>query len=194
MEQTKQEEIYNEYMDELRAKYGEPSGPYYLIAKTSGKWRKNPKISRTKEGLYVHHTAEIYFPILSSQLIATKLPIELQNPQNLVYCTIFEHLLAHILIVEAYPFIKDKLPKDMLVGVGGINMMVGKLNDWYNGYPPSETSWEYPTWLQVKDHKDEYDALIERAQKSLAKVNMSVRLSELSSMDMFPPVVKISMP
>ena len=52
----------------------------------------------------------------------------------------------------------------------------------------------YPTWLQVKDRKDEYDALIKRAQKCLAKVNVFERLSELSSMDMFPPVAKISMP
>lgn len=192
MKLTKQERTYNDYMDELRAKYAEPSGPYYLIAKTSGKWRKNPKISRTKEGLYVHHTAEIYYPLLSSQIVATRLPIELQEPQNLVYCTIFEHLLAHILIVEAYPFIKDKT-EDMLVGAGGIYMIVGKLNDWYNGYPPLETSWEYPTWVQIKDRKDEYDALIKRAQKCLAKANVFVRLSELSSLDMFPPIAKISM-
>ena len=82
---------------ELQNKYGIPSKPYMTISK-SGNWRKTSGISRTKEGLYIHHIDEWDLPRLSKVEIAQNYSIECQEPQNLCYCNLLEHLVLHFII------------------------------------------------------------------------------------------------
>lgn len=90
-------EDYFNACKELQNKYGIPSKPYMAISK-NGKWRKTSGISRVKEGLYIHHIYEWYFPLLSKVEKAQNYSIESQEAQNLCYCNLLEHLELHFLI------------------------------------------------------------------------------------------------
>lgn len=179
---------YFDYMKQLQAKYGKPSESYFKVAKESGNYRKNPKISRTKEGLYVHHIAEYYLPILSLEMVAKIAPFSYQEPDMLAYCDLLEHLLAHIMIAEA---LKTDNLYEMIdkAGIGGLEMIVAKLNDWYNGNPPSESSWEYYSWLSVKDRRSEFKGLLKRGQRALCAIDCPGSLKKLSQ-SRFPWMVK----
>ena len=183
-ESTAEADRYIDLMVALGEKYGRPSGSYFLVAERSGKYRKNTKISRTKEGLYIHHIGEITYPLLSSVNIATKLPFGYQDPDMLVYCDAIEHLLAHILIAEALE--TDKSGKMMPgVGIGGINMMAGKLNDWYGGHPPAENNWERFAWEKVKKREANYRKLLARAQSVYSRLGIDVDLSAASERELW---------
>ena len=93
-------EDYFNACEELQNKYGIPSKPYMTISK-NGKWRKTSGISRVKEGLYIHHIYEWYFPLLSKVEMAPNYSIESQEAQNLCYCNLLEHLALHFLIEKA---------------------------------------------------------------------------------------------
>lgn len=177
-------DAYIDLMVELSEKYGRPSGSYFLVAKRSGKYRKNHKISRTKEGLYIHHIGEYTFPLLSSSMVAEKLPFEYQEPDMLVYCDAIEHLLAHVLIVEV---LGDGDNGNMVpgAGVGGVNMIAAKLNDWFGGCPPIETNWERFAWEKVKGRKAKYDKLLARAQRAYDKLGIDRDLSEVSERELW---------
>ena len=84
---------------ELQNKYGVPLKPYMTISK-NGKWRKTSGISRVKEGLYIHHIKEWDFPLLSTVETAQNYSFEYQEPQNLCYCNLLEHLALHFMIEE----------------------------------------------------------------------------------------------
>lgn len=177
-------DAYIDLMVELSEEYGRPSGSYFLVAKRSGKYRKNHKISRTKEGLYIHHIGEYTFPLLSSSMVAEKLPFEYQEPDMLVYCDAIEHLLAHVLIVEA---LGDGNNGNMVpgAGVGGVNMIAAKLNDWFGGRPPIETNWERFAWEKVKSRKAKYDKLLARAQRACDRLGIDRDLSEVSERELW---------
>ena len=104
----------------------------------------------------------------------------------LVYCDILEHLLAHIMIVEAS--ISDPYHEYALidgVGLGGIKMIAGLLNDWYAGSIPKETDWQYQSWLLVKDRKSEYKGLLKRAQRAMCTLGVKGSLKKESSKAFF---------
>lgn len=178
-ERTREEKSYYDYMKKLQEKYGLPSGSYFLTSKESGNMRKNTKITRTKEGLYIHHVAELILPNLSVPAIAKDTPNHLQEPEMLVYCDMLEHLLTHIMIVEV--IIADPYSFLDVVGYGGIKILISKMNDWYAGYPPKETSWEYPCWLKIKDRQSEYKGLLKRAQRAFSTLGIKGRLKTLSA-------------
>ena len=170
---------YYDYMKKLQEKYGLPSGPYILVAKDSGKRRKNPKISRTKEGLYIHHTGELMIPALSTGIVSDAAPLAFQEPNMLAYCDLLEHLLAHIMIVEASITDRDYVVASG-AGIGGMKMIVGKLNDWYAGSTPAEDNWELQAWLLVKDRRSEYRGLLKRGQRALCTLGVSGSLKKTS--------------
>lgn len=177
-------EAYIDLMVELSEEYGRPSGSYFLVAKRSGKYRKNHKISRTKEGLYIHHIGEYTFPLLSSSMVAERLPFEYQEPDMLVYCDAIEHLLAHVLIVEA---LGEGSRGNMMpgAGVGGVHMIAAKLNDWFGGRPPIETNWERFAWEKIKGRKAKYDKLLTRAQRAYDKLGIDRDLSKASERELW---------
>lgn len=117
---------YEEYCDYLRTKHG--VGKYNYMFKS---WNKNQGVSRTKEGLVVHHKYEDSAIMLSNPIFAKQHPHEWQEPQNLVYCDYLEHLYLHILICE-------KEENFGFFGSGGIvSFIVPELNDVYSGWIPN---------------------------------------------------------
>ena len=122
---------YVEYCDYLQGKYGKSKYNYF-----STNWSRNPKVSRTKEGLFTHHKYENQGIMLSEAKYAKNNPYEWQLAENLVYCNYLEHLLLHIKI-----FKEDKLDlrRGIITGVGGVvNFLVPTLNDIYSGWEPKQ--------------------------------------------------------
>ena len=139
---------YLEYCDYLQQKYGLASCAYM-----SENWKKNSKVSRTKEGLYVHHKYEDHAIMLGNPAYAKKNPYEWQKRENLVYCNLLEHLLLHLLICE-YPA-EDK-NKNEQVGIGGVvNFIVPELNDVYSGFV-SKQQWQQNCHNVIINNKDTY--------------------------------------
>jgi hypothetical protein len=115
---------YQECCSLLIVKYGSVSGDYFLDKDCT---KKNTKITRGIEGLYIHHICEDKYIMLSTPRFAQKAPFEYQQSQQLVYCNLLEHLVLHIKIFE-------KTGPDTVYGVGGIyNFIVPELNDIYSG-------------------------------------------------------------
>ena len=82
---------YLEYCDYLQTKYGIGICDYMTKA-----YNKKPKISRSKEGLFVHHKFEDHAILLSNKRFAMSNPFEWQLAENMVYCDYLEHLLLHL--------------------------------------------------------------------------------------------------
>jgi len=145
---------YLEYCDYLQQKYG-----IGLCDYMSENWKKNGKVTRTKEGLYVHHKYEDHAIMLGNPEYAKKNPYEWQKKENLVYCNLLEHLLLHLLICE-YPA-EDK-NKNEKVGMGGVvNFIVPELNDVYSGFV-SKQLWQQNCHNAIINNKDTYLLLIKR--------------------------------
>lgn len=148
---------YKEYCEYLQNKYGKARFGYY-----TENWNQRKNITRTKEGLIIHHIKEDKAIMLSNSIFAKKNPYEYQSADNLTYCNYLEHLLLHILIVEENATNNNKKEE---VGIGGIiNFIVPELNDWYSGYYQEKVnnSWQYNCYIVVKDNEDVFLELIKR--------------------------------
>lgn len=121
---------YNELVNYLLQKYGPAEFDYFSNESCKS---KNPKVSRTNEGLFCHHIDEDKAIMLSNDKFALMNPWEYQKANRLVYCNVLEHLILHIKIVEEP---KNKDANEMeLQGIGGvISFMCPQINDFYNGY------------------------------------------------------------
>ena len=145
---------YLEYCDYLQQKYG-----IGLCNYMSENWKKNSKVTRTKDGLYVHHKYEDHAIMLSNPEYAKKNPYEWQMKENLVYCDLLEHLLLHQLICE-YP--ADNKNKNEQVGIGGVvNLIVPELNDVYSGWV-SKQPWQQNCHNAIIKDKDVYLQVLKR--------------------------------
>ena len=145
---------YLEYCDHLQQKYG-----IGLCNYMSENWEKNSKVTRTKEGLYVHHKYEDHAIMLGHSEYAKKNPYEWQMKENLVYCDLLEHLLLHQLICE-YP--ADNKNKNEQVGIGGVvNFIVPELNDVYSGWV-SKQPWQQNCHNAIIKDKDVYLQVLKR--------------------------------
>lgn len=148
---------YLEYCDYLQEKYGIGLCDYMRPS-----WTKNPKITRTKEGLLAHHKFEDHAIMLSKKEYAMKNPYEWQLKENIVYCDYLEHLFLHILICENPSSDKNKSDK---VGYGGvINFIVPELNDVYSGWVTKE-SWRQNCHNAIINDKNVYLELLKRFKK-----------------------------
>lgn len=144
---------YTEYCDYLQNKYGIGRADYMTKS-----FNKNPKVSRTSEGLFAHHKAEDKMIMLSTKAFAEMCPFEWQKKENIVYCDYLEHLLLHVLICK-YPS-PEKLPIAD-VGIGGVvNFLVPELNDLYSGWSPSQT-WRINCHNAIKEDLDVYLSILE---------------------------------
>ena len=145
---------YLEYCDYLQQKYG-----MGLCNYMSDNWKKNSKVTRTKDGLYVHHKYEDHAIMLGNPEYAKKNPYEWQMKENLVYCDLLEHLLLHQLICE-YP--DDNKNKNEQVGIGGVvNFIVPELNDVYSGWV-SKLPWQQNCHNAIIKDKDVYLQVLKR--------------------------------
>lgn len=149
---------YLEYCDYLQQKYGIGLCDYMTKS-----WNKNPKCSRTKDGLMAHHKYEDHAIMLSEKKHAIKNPYEWQLAKNIVYCDYLEHLLLHILICE-YPS-KDRNMFEA-VGIGGIiEFIVPELNDLYSGWETRQ-AWRKNCHNLIINDKDVYLVLLKRFKSS----------------------------
>ncbi len=139
---------YLEYCDYLQAKYGIGRADYMTKS-----FNKNPKVSRTSDGLFAHHKAEDKMIMLSTKTFASMCPFEWQQKENIVYCDYLEHLLLHVLICK-YPSPKKFPMAD--VGIGGVvDFLIPELNDLYSGWTPSQ-QWRVNCYTAIKNDKDVY--------------------------------------
>ena len=140
---------YREYCDYLHQKYGKPAQSYMLPS-----FEKSRGISRTSEGLVVHHVFEDTAILLSTKEYAQKFPFEWQCPDNLVYCDYLEHLLLHVLICES--------PKNYGVGIrGAVCYLIPELNDWFGGFPLKQ-QWKVSCYQKIKGDVDCYIEIVNR--------------------------------
>ena len=114
---------YDEYVSYLQNKYGLPTQPYYRWSDDNTTLIKG-RVSRTKEGLQVHHVKENTVSGLSKPETARLYDISYQSPENLCYCNLLEHFLLHIKIAEMYR--DDK--SDMTLCDAGINWLALIIN------------------------------------------------------------------
>lgn len=149
---------YLEYCDYLQKKYGVASCAYMTKS-----WNKNPKVTRTKEGLLAHHKFEDHAIMLSTREYAMNNPYEWQLPQNIVYCDYLEHLFLHILICES-PAENRNIFEAVAVG-GVINFIVPELNDLYSGWITNQ-AWRKTCHSVVIDDKSVYLELLKRFKTS----------------------------
>ena len=134
---------YQEFCEYLRNKYGVPKYDYMTKS-----FNKNPKVTRTKEGLVVHHIDEDKMIMLSDKNIAVNYPFEWQTKEHLVYCDYLEHLWLHVLICK-YPSPERDPIAD--VGIGGVvNFIVPELNDVYSGFQTKQ-EWRKNCYDKVKN-------------------------------------------
>jgi len=152
---------YLEYCDYLQQKYG--IGLCDYLTKS---WNKNPKITRTKDGLLAHHKFEDHAILLSNKEYAINNPYEWQLAKNIVYCDYLEHLFLHILICEYPAADKNKLEE---VGIGGVlNFLVPELNDFYSGWE-SNQPWRKTCHNLIKNDKEVYLTLLKRFKTHFKK-------------------------
>lgn len=145
---------YLEYCDYLQKKYG-----IGLCDYMRPNWTKNAKVTRTKDGLYVHHKYEDHAIMLSNPEVAKNNPYEWQKKENLIYCNLLEHLLLHQLICEYSAENKNDIGK---VGFGGIvDFIVPELNDVYSGWV-SKLVWQQNCHRTIINNKDVYLLIIKR--------------------------------
>lgn len=145
---------YIEYCDYLQKKYGIPKGPFF-----NSSWNKNPKITRTNEGLITHHKFEDHACKLSTREFAMNSPYDWQLPKALVYCDYLEHLLLHVMICEQA--LKNGLASGS-IGIGGIvAYLVPELNDFYSGWVTKQP-WRAICLNKVAKDKDAYLTILKR--------------------------------
>lgn len=145
---------YREYCAYLQNKYGTPKASYY-----NEEFNRN-RISRTSDGLFIHHICEDIKPNLCNKEVAKSYDFNYQLPENLCYCDYLEHLFLHILITE-YP----NEETDDVVGIGGsANYLIPELNNLFSGYVPEQPSKKYviDCFNRVKDDFITYKYLISR--------------------------------
>ena len=120
---------YKELVKYLLLKYGPSEYDYFCNESCKS---KNPKVTRTKEGLYCHHIDEDKAIMLSNDKFAKLNPWEFQKAERLVYCNILEHLILHIKIVEEPK--NENANEEEIQGLGGVLNLCPEINDFYNGY------------------------------------------------------------
>ena len=135
---------YREYCTYLQKKYGQVKAPWM-----SEDYILDPECSRKDEGLLVHHIFENRDDLIGDPKIARQFPYDWQEPQNLVYADILEHLLLHIMIAEFDP---DNCMQ--------IRWVVPNLNDFFSGWEPEED--KKAMYESIRNEKAVYFELLKR--------------------------------
>lgn len=160
---------YQDYCDYLQNKYGIGTDNYF-----TKNFTKSKKVTRTSEGLFVHHRCEDLIANLSDKEVAASAPFEYQEKENLVYCDYLEHLFLHILICE-YP--NEDREEGQMVGIGGIvNFLIPELDTCYSESIATK-DWLQRCYDEVLKDKDVYDILRERFVTS-NKIHTNYNLTE----------------
>lgn len=168
---------YLEYCKYLQDKYGLSECAYY-----NKNFNKNSKVTRTKEGLAVHHLDEDKMVMLSTKEVAMEFPYEWQTPEHLVYCDLLEHLLLHVLICY-YPSPEKQPNAD--VGIGGaVNYLIPELNDMFSGWETRQ-EWRKAQHDRIKDDGPTYLAIIDQLIPYLKKRGFKKKILHSSMSDQY---------
>lgn len=171
---------YQQLVESLKKKYGVIATPYFLDEQLT---IKNTKITRGKEGLFIHHIKEDKWIMLANREanFKFKVPYSVHLGGNLVYCNYLEHLRLHLLIYQN-PLTWTALCK---CGIGGIiNFICREINDWIyhnnmKAYEGSQT-WRNKTMECIRDNMDEYIGILQETYKTM-KANKE-KLEEISKL------------
>lgn len=148
---------YHEQLLYLKSKYGLPQGNYFLTESCKS---TNSKITRAKEGLFIHHDYE-WNPddfgchALSDGEIAREKSYDYQLSANLTYCNLLEHLMLHIKI--------HKLRIDVFNcnEIDGVEkFLIPQLNDMYKT-KKYKKEWLVATKEQIADNYLDFKKLVE---------------------------------
>ncbi|MCD8209274.1 MAG: hypothetical protein LUC31_00440 [Coprobacillus sp.] len=159
---------YNDYFHYLGEKYGYPTYNYPTMG-GSGQFfdvaLEELKKKKSKDGLFVHHLYECYYPefLLAVDSTAKKYPIEFQYPTGQCYCTLLEHMLLHILIGEAV--LSQKGEKKLFNEVCAndiIYNLIPTINDAFNGRYDDPTNPNYMLMMTTSKYKKTYIELLKR--------------------------------
>lgn len=188
---------YLEAVQFLLKKHGEVIDNYYREKSynnfLNGKIKtiSHGKYTKTKEGLFCHHTMENeYENISNNKFIAEyKYPYEYHKKENLVYCDLVEHLILHALIT------KETNGSRGFRGL--VVFLIPKAKEWYiDGVEPT------PIWEQLcreraylsKDYTekllldvdellkniDDYKLILEEVRKKeLDKINHEKKIQQM---------------
>lgn len=136
---------YFELCDYLQKKYGIPSKSYFANEQCISKNR----ISRTSEGLCVHHKEEWRFSNLGKADIAKEHSFKYQQPEALIYCDYLEHILLHFKIT--IEFFQKTFNE---VGISGIFFIEQDIYRWKNTSFDSLRPWEQNCLNKIKENLD----------------------------------------
>lgn len=175
---------YDSSVEFLKNKYGLAKMPYFEETSyhsfMAGKLPapiKN-RVTRTREGLYCHHVREDEGILLSTPR-AIKLknyPYEWQLPNELVYCTMLEHLVLHALIS-----IENRDKNDMRLGIGGyVNFLRPEMIEWIIQEKVPTIPWKRNCYNVLSDlSKSEFQTILLQLDRLLIKnkVTSNVELS-----------------
>lgn len=91
------------------------------------------KITRTKEGLYIHHIDEDKQILIANPnaILKFDIPFTYQEKERLVYCNLIEHAILHVLIAV----------KDVEEGTRGDNFQVHGIGGYVNFIRPQLVQW-----------------------------------------------------
>lgn len=91
------------------------------------------KITRTKEGLYIHHIDEDKQILIANPnaILKFDIPFAYQEKERLVYCNLIEHAILHVLIAV----------KDVEEGTRGDNFQAHGIGGYVNFIRPQLVQW-----------------------------------------------------
>ena len=141
----------------LQNKYGIPQGNYFLNESCR---TKNTKITRGKDGLFIHHVYEFSdeYPMvndLSKPNMAIAYPYYFQHGENLCYCNYLEHFILHIKI-----WLMRYEQTALHIEDGLIHYLIPILNDIYNDCYTNHQSWHEKAISLIKEKKSDYIKLL----------------------------------
>ncbi len=159
---------YNDYFHYLGEKYGYPSYNYPTMGGSGQNFDaalEELKSKKSKDGLFVHHLYECYYPefLLAVDSTAKKYPIEFQYPTGQCYCTLLEHMYLHILIGEAV--LSSKGEKKLFNEVCAndiIYNLIPTINDAFTGRYNDVDNPNYMLMMTTYKYKRTYIELLKR--------------------------------
>lgn len=151
---------YKDLVSYLLDKYGKAEHDYFTDKSCE---KKNPLVTRSKEGLFCHHIDEDKAIMLSHGIFAKENPFKYQKAERLVYCNIIEHLLLHVKIAEEPR--NKKANSFELPGIGGaVNFLCKQINDFYDG-KEIEAQWLVKVYDNIKENYNEYIEILKMLKK-----------------------------
>ena len=152
---------YSQLVEKLLSKHGKAQYDYFV---NENCLTRNPKISRTREGLFCHHIDEDKAIMLSNDRYAKHNPFAYQKSDRLVYCDFLEHLLLHLKIMEE----PRNANNAELPGIGGaVNFLTRQINDFFSGHIPTQEYLAIATSIIEQDY-DSYILILNRLWSAIA--------------------------